>query len=484
VASSHDGVVAIELEQDIQAGDVIEFWTNKGHFAHTVQGMERGSGKTVRIVVEKRVGKGDRVFRLRSAAAAFVDDADNPKVPLKGSVELTLGKPIRLTLCAPDGTSATCYGPQVEPARTKAVTSAEVREHIDRFGGTPFSLDSLDVLLDEGVGIGFSQLHKLRAQTVESLIGLMLAAYRSRNLPRIEQRRSTPAAHPSGCIVAAWATNATCARAAKKAGADAVYVPALNFKRGESVVAGQLSETVAQTSYPNKAIIALPTIDHDPLPGTREARLGFDAWEYVKPNKPVFADNLGQVLRCAQEGCAVEVGPHVPALNPLAVNVLGDWGASRVWLSPELSLGQIQDIADRTDVALGLTIMGANELMVTEHCVLMSQGPCDRNCAACARRRSPHFLKDRKDYETPVITDCCGRSHLYNAVPLDIAHMAPDLIRAGISAFMVDTTLLNSAQTTEAVARAARARDIALRTGDTVSKSAGTTTGHIFRGIA
>lgn len=140
-------------------------------------------------------------------------------------------------------------------------------------------------------------------------------------------------------------------------------------------------------------------------------------------------------------------------------------GAQRVWLSPELALGQIQDIAESTSVPLGLTIMGANELMVTEHCELMSQGPCNRDCAACARRKSPHFLKDRKDYEIPVITDCCGRSHLFNAVALDIAHMAPNLIRAGISAFMVDTTLMNTAQTTEAVSRAVRARDIALKSG-------------------
>ena len=63
---------------------------------------------------------------------------------------------------------------------------------------------------------------------------------------------------------------------------------------------------------------------------------------------------------------------------------------------------QIADIAEDAPVELGLTIIGAQELMVTEHSLLMSQGPCDENCAECPRRKSPHFLRDRKDYEFPL----------------------------------------------------------------------------------
>ena len=82
----------------------------------------------------------------------------------------------------------------------------------------------------------------------------------------------------------------------------------------------------------------------------------------------------------------------------------------------------------------------------------------------------------------PVFTDCCGRSHLYNAVPLDIVHTLPDLIAAGVRAFMVDTTLLNTSETTDAVTRLVRARNIAQK-GNTVQKLPGTTTGHLFRSV-
>ena len=134
-------------------------------------------------------------------------------------------------------------------------------------------------------------------------------------------------------------------------------------------------------------------------------------------------------------------------------------------------------------MSLGLYVSGAAELMVTEHCLLMSQGPCNRNCTECVRRKSPHFLKDRKGFEMPVITDCCGRSHLYNAVKLDLTHLMPDLLSAGVDAVMVDATLLNVEETTAAVRRAVRARDVAAKSGDALKKVDGATTGHIFRGV-
>lgn len=155
-----------------------------------------------------------------------------------------------------------------------------------------------------------------------------------------------------------------------------------------------------------------------------------------------------------------------------------------MWLSPELTLGQIADLAEDSPVELGLTVIGSQELMVTEHCLLMSQGPCDQDCDACPRRKSPHYLRDRKDFEFPVVTDALGRTHLYNAVQLDVVHALPDLISAGLTALMVDTTLMNVEQTTQAVARVVRARNVANSSGSAIAKTPGTTSGHLFRGVS
>ncbi|MEG1397217.1 MAG: U32 family peptidase [Raoultibacter sp.] len=483
VSAVRDGLVSVAAEEELHAGDVLEFWTNNGHFAQTIGAHDCDAHGNARMSVAKYVGKGDRVFRVRNAVSAFVEDVLQPKVPLTGKAILHIGEPIELTFTTADGTWVSIEGDPVEPARTKAVSADEVQEHIDRLGNTPFELGAFEVVLDEGVGIGFSQLHKLRTRALEELEQEILASYKQRQLPRITERDNRNPRPQHGCVVAAWASNPACARAAKRAGAELIYVPALNYKRGEAVVAGQVSGTVEQAGYPKQAITAMPVIDHDPMGKSREEIVGFDAWEQVKADKPVFVESYGQLRRACDAGAVPEVGSHLPVTNRLALQTVCDAGAQRVWLSPELSLAQIEELGQGTPVSLGITIIGAAELMVCEHCLLMSQGACDEKCEKCARRKSPHYYKDRKDYEMPIITDCCGRSHLYNAVSLDLAHLAPELIRAGVSAFMVDTTLLNVAETTAAVSRAVRARDIALKTGDTVAKIEGATTGHIFRGV-
>lgn len=493
VASVKNGTAAVAAERPLVAGDVLEFWTNKGHFAYALDQVSLDAQGNVRVSPDRPVGKGDRVFRVRSAEAAFRDDPFEPRVAVAGRAVLRIGQPLRVEFslapsAAWDEAAATVVGSAegdlVEAARTKPVTAEDVRAHIDRLGQTPFELASLDVELDEDAGVGFSQLHRVRAAALDDLAERLLAPTRERALPRVSARTTPAPARPRGVRIAAWATNPACARAAKRAGADIVFVPALNYKRGEAVVAGQRSSTAEQAGYPKQAVIALPTVEHDQVPGTREASIDFDPWRYVKPGKPVVAENLAGLVRAAELGAEVEVGPHVPITNPLSLAAAAELGARRVWLSPELTLGQIADIAEDSPVELGLTIIGAQELMVTEHCLLMSQGPCDENCDECPRRKSPHYLRDRKDYEFPVITDALGRSHLFNGVQLDVAQTLPDLIHAGVTSFMVDTTLMNVEETTKAVQRAVRARNVAHADGNAIAKTPGTTSGHLFRGVS
>lgn len=482
VAKVREGLVFIDPETELHVGDLIEFWTNRGHFVHTIGEFKTDRAGRVFFPVERAVGKGDRVFRVRNAEAAFVDDDKLPSVAVRARAELRIGQPALLTFTVASGdASVTVEGPEVEAARTKAITEEEVREHIDRMGTTPFYLSSLEIDLAEGVGMGFSMLHKLRARAAKELQETILAHYHARKLERTPSRAFAPVVRKGWCKVAALATNPACARAAKRAGADLIYVPAANYRRGEAVIAGQLSDTAEQAGYPKQCIPVLSTVSQM---FDEEKRNGFDIWKRVKADKPVMVENLGQLLHATEMGAAPEVGPHIPVTNKLDLQAMADLGAQRVWLSPELSLVQIEELGDMAPMPLGLTIMGQTELMVTEHCLLMSQGPCNQKCTECARRKSPHYLKDRKGYEMPVITDCTGRSHLYNAVQMDVAHLMPEIIGAGVSTVLVDTTLMNVKETTEKVARAVRARDIAQKDGNKVAKAEGATSGHLFRGVS
>ena len=506
-----DGAAYLKSAHALTEGDVLEFWTRKGNGTLTLGPVRTDKKGRYHLPLEGRtrtVKTGDRVFRVRSAEAAFEDDAREPRVPLVGTATLHIGEPLRMefhpaaeadiegaprtTLAVarrlqaafPDGVSGVAEGAPVEAARTRAVSFDDVAAHIDRLGNTPYQLVNLTIDMDDGVGIGFSALHGVRAAALDVLTEALTAEGHGRTLPRTTPREPLPAARPTGCRVAVTVTNPACARAAKRAGAHIIYVPALNYRCGEAVIAGQKNAAAEQAGYPKGCIPIMPVADHEAVGGAREVVVDADVWKYAAEGKPLLAESLGAMERASEEGALLDVGSHVPITNQLSLAVASEFGAARVWLSPELTLRQIEEVAKDAPVELGVLLIGAQELMVTEHCMLMSQGPCDENCAECPRRKSPHVLKDRKGYEFPVVTDAMGRSHLYNAVELDIASSMPELLAAGISSYMVDATLMNAEETAHAVGRAIRALHVAQNDGNAIAKMPNTTSGHLYRGVS
>lgn len=515
-----DSAAFLASDHVLAEGDVLEFWTRKGNGTLTLGPVRTDKKGRYHLPLEgktRTVKAGDRVFRVRSAEASFEGDAREPRVPIVGTAVLHIGAPLsiefrlateaeiremlpdkfddasrtslavgrRLASAFPEGGPVgSAEGLEVEAARTRAVSFDDVASHIDRLGNTPYQLVNLTIDMDDNVGIGFSQLHHVRAEALDCLQLLILAGTIERPLPRVVPREPVPAAHPSGCRIAVTVTNPACARAAKRAGAHLIYVPALNYRRGEAVIAGQLNAAAEQAGYPKGCIPIMPVVDHEAVGFSREAAVAYDVWKYAAEGKPLMAESLAAMQRASEEGALIDVGPHVPVTNELSLTTAVAFGAERVWLSPELTLRQIEEVAKEAPVELGVLLIGAQELMVTEHCMLMSQGPCDENCSVCPRRKSPHVLKDRKGYEFPVITDAMGRSHLYNAVELDIAPAMPELLAAGISAYMVDATLMNAEETAHAVGRAIRALHVAQNDGNAIAKMPNTTSGHLYRGVA
>ncbi len=173
------------------------------------------------------------------------------------------------------------------------------------------------------------------------------------------------------------------------------------------------------------------------------------------------------------------IGPKLYATNLHAVQAWAALGASFVWLSPELTIHQMKLIADGSPLPLGLVVAGRQELMVSGHCFFTAAGECDGRCASCRRREAGWRLRDRKGYEFALATGIDGRGHLYNAVPLDVAHAVPDLLGAGLVGFAVDTTLMDERAAEDEFYRVRRAV-----AGKPQKKREGATTGHVFRPVA
>ncbi len=562
--------VLVNTEFDLIEGDVIEVWTSRSNIALPVGADAERRGKAMAVPLgdafaKKHKGQGardasrdighihegDRVFRVRSAEASYQDDDREPRVPIEGTATLRLGDPLKISFSLADDGSpvarrlasqagsrdikAWAEGLPIEAARTKAVSADEVVEHVDRLGQTPFALTRFDVEIDAGVGIGFSQIHRVRTEALGRLEDEILARRQEGLSPNsakaadVEPRGAAPhqtehktsfaeeaaadsepfKANPDAVsrppthqrsehAVCVLATNPECARAAKRAGADIIYVPALNYRRGQATYVGCIASEPSQAGFPKHCTIVMPTVvhDHDHDHKNESASTNASAstgplaaddgvWQYAQPACPLMVDSLAALYRATDAGSLPEVGPGLPITNESAVRLVDALGASRIWLSPELNLAQIAELAGGSpNMRFGLKVAGAQELMVTEHCMLMSQGPCSQQCETCTRRKVPHALRDRKGYDFPVATDSQGRSHIYNSVELDNVASLPALIDAGIADFMLDATLMTPEQTAQATGRLVQALGLALDASEAVPKKSGTTTGHLHRGVA
>ena len=476
VAGTSPGRATIALDRSLESADVIEFWTATGRFAQPAGelGLELGSaaaapaGERVTIVLEHPVRPGDRVFRVVNAALteaarrSWQSAEERRPVAVRIGVTLRVGEPARLEMTALD-TSVSASGPMVERARTKPITADEVVEHVGRLGGTPYSAEDVSVHVDADAGLGFSVLHRLRAEAVELLDERRLAPWEGRALPRspepphLAQSPRKPA-RPE--LVVAVLTRAA-ADACSDAGADRV-----------------LLACTARPGTPSGHDALLPRIVH-------EAQVPLVVSCAETSDGAAVAGNLGMIRHLGSEGCAVEADWGLNVVNPWSAAALASLGATGVWASPELSGRQLASLVEGSPIPVGVVAAGRLELMIAEHCVMQAAGECDHRCAGCSRRARAWVLRDRKGYEMPVTTDADGRAHVYNAVPLDLSRALPELLSAGVSAIRLD---LQSSDTAEAsrLTRAWRTRlDAAIKGGPLPEAPViePSTSAHFFRGL-
>ena len=478
--------VTLSLTAPVEKGDLLELRPidDPSQFLTVHAEADAPAGATITCMATRPVPAGStvRVIRSQSAidAASRAAAADVSRTrPVTVRVVARLGQPFRVELSCVDGeATAAAEGFVVEPARTRAVTEEDLVEHVGRMGGGPFAPVSFEVEMDEGCGMGFSAVHKVRAEAVRALVDALLAPYAAREkdtapVPsdrliaerRDAQREAAGLVAPADFtrpepVACALVATPECARAALAAGAGRVYATADDLARG---------------SWPEGVI---PWLDEVCREGDH-ARL--DPW--VRAGEPVAVGNISELALAGERGAVAEVRSCVPVHNESCLVALEAAGARGVWLSCELTLEEVCAQARAASVPVGLQVLGRERTMTSEHCVLQALGKCAHNCEKCPQRARRLSLRDIDGNLLPVRTDVNGRSRIWAAHPLDATPQADALIDAGVCWLLADCTLLSEAETTFAVERVCRAI-AAARAGRRPSpRLAGATSGHLFAGI-
>ena len=475
-------IARIELFEPVGKGDLLELRHDNefDQFLTTIAADDAAAGDVIECRVPRSMPEGCRVRVIRSQRAIDAAGAALKRDVLRRravdvSVVARLGEPftVTLTCCDNPALTATATGFTVEAAKTRAVEASDLVEHVGRMGSSPFEAASFDVALDEGCGMGFSAVHKVRAAACKALEEAILSPYEGRaktlELPAIVTSNSRPAPEhyrdePQIC---ATVTSLEAAEAARAEGATRIYMttdvleavglsPADAFEQGIVPVLDEVCRAV----------------DH----------VRFDPW--VVAGATVAIGNISELALAAQVGATAEIRSCLPVHNTPCMEALAERGAGAFWLSPEITLEEIVSLGAAAPATLGIAVFGRPRVMTSEHCILQVANGCIHDCANCRLRARKLSLKNIDGKVMPVRTDIHGRSRLYDAYPIDLTPQVPQLLDAGVRRLMVDGTLLEADEIGRAVARVRRAVEAAQAGRKPAARLRGATSGCMFVGIS
>ena len=314
-----------------------------------------------------------------------------------------------------------------------------------------------------GVASAQAAARATSAQPAAGSAGAQAAAMRTGDA------RSSEAASASvpEAEICALATSREAAEAARRAGATRIYMAV-----DDLLDAGFDPQAAAEADI-------VPVLDEV----SREAdHMRLDPW--VRPGLPVAVGNVSELSLAAERKAAAELRSCVPVHNLACLEALVARGAQGVWLSPELSLAEIERLGPHAgNTALGIAVIGRPRVMTSEHCILQAAGPCDQDCARCALRRRRLVLQNIDGKRLPVRSDVHGRSRLYAGEPLDLTPELPRLLDAGVVRFLIDGTLCGPDELADLVSRTVRALEAALVGQSPAPRMEGATSGCLYTGV-
>lgn len=473
--------VLLRLDEPVFAGDLLEIRPepDPDQFLTATVREDAAAGEQIEVRTPRPMQPGCCVRVIRSQAAfdavaqvqgrAEAGQAVRQR-PVLVRVVARQGDPFRVELATADGEAqAAAEGFVVEAARTRPVSREDLIEHVGRMGTSAFEPVSFEVELDEGCGMGFSAVHKVRAEACEALEQALLEPWQARGnvslpadglmassaQPRVS---SIPAREAEVC---AQVTTPAAARAALAAGATRIYAEAAALAEHEG--------------WPEDVVPVLSEVCR------KDVRPQSDS--QVVPGVSVAVGNVSHLALAAERGAAPEVRSCIPVHNTYALDMLVASGAAGVWLSPELTLDECCALGKWSTVPVGLSVYGRPRVMTSEHCVLQVAGRCVHDCARCKLRQQELFLRDERGELMPVRTGLDGRSRIWLASPLDATPQVPELLASGVNRLLVDGTLLSDEQLARAVRRVVRAVEAARQGRRPDPREAGANSGHLFNGI-
>ena len=404
----------------------------------------------------------------------YVHDPD--KIPVDMYVNMHVGKEASLTVISGD-TCVTAQGEIVSGALKAPLTASSVEERMKKTGESPFSVSNIEVQTDDNVFMPVSAMNSLRRQALSKLEDELI-------------RNNGYSTHLSAKGFNKVVNTKTESRKSKQAifdlyvsTEDQLYSAIEMLTDTQSrifvdydVLMNMDVSKVRQISDRASVWLSLPMV-------LRERSDLFDRIAvYIRNNSfisGVLVHTLDEFEFAAERlnDMRIITDTSVYSYNPASVKQIIDMtqnGVIGITYPYELNLKDLKvlssALSEMEDTEKSLVVYGYIPMMISDGCIKKTYGICDHKKTV----NGSLFLKDRKNAEFPVVTDCTICTNIiYNSLPLSLCDMMDD-----VSAIRADRYRLNfTIESAEETARIIRAF-----CDNGSLKDTKTTTGHMKRG--
>lgn len=324
-------------------------------------------------------------------------------VPISFSCKIEENKKISLTASDSDGNTIFVEGPVPEAAKVRATDKETVNDKLSKTGGTPFFVESIDLLLNDGLSVPVSVINNLRREALDKLLNVRAKAPTNTAgaltpLNDFKNETKTPS------ITLSLNNKSQLSDALKSLPIERVYLP--------------IDEIDATSQFPLG--VQLPQIiwdaEWDEL--INKLKKTYDAGV-----THALVSNVGHIAPLKKLGFSVEGDIALNVFNSRSLSEYKNLGLSRATLSPELKFAQIRDI--KKCIPTEIVAYGHLPLMMTENCAISSDGKC--------KGFGVHTLTDRYGTEFPVLCLPKHRNLILNSDVLYLADKMSELTALGLS---------------------------------------------------
>jgi len=388
---------------------------------------------------------------LRQARESFRAQAVKRKVGISLKLKAKIGSILELEGKDRYGNIVSVQSETVcEKAVNQPSSKEMLSDQLNRFGNTVFNVVSLEIDSDPDVIVPASILNRLRRQLVEKLEETILSK-QEKNYPpgesfdsrlNIFMQETDSAIKDSGNMqrfpeLTVRVGDLAGLKAALEAGIGEIYFGGEKFNGCEGIYSQKEIAAACDMclKYGARGFYVLPRLIHEDQVSAVFERC---QWAREAGVYGYLAGNPGSVMMCRDWSLPNIIADWpLNVFNNFSIYCLENLGASRICLSPELTISQVTEMRNRQP--LEIVVHGRLPLMILEHCL---PGTCcnvkeGRTCSRPCRSRG-FKLADRLNFHFPIETDMNCRNWIYNAKTLSMFEHLPSLTASGIEYFRIE----------------------------------------------